>query len=109
MTSLAPVEDKLDLRDKFLSVLKAAATQRKRRTALVSAPGGVGRSEPEWVAFERRAMAEVVDAARAARGLAAASPERLQRAERIAVGHVDYMEKFALYCAEIALGENDAS
>jgi len=60
------------------------------------------------VTFERQVMVDAVEAERALRGLAAADPRRLRGAESAAVGHIDYMEKFARYCAEIALGDGES-
>jgi hypothetical protein len=100
------VQEKLGLRDRLLSKLEQAMRVRSKRQRYV--PDGHGRTEPGWVAFERTVMAAAVEAERRARGLLDASAERLRRAERLAVGHTDYAEKFALYCAEIVLDEDGA-
>lgn len=60
--------------------------------------------DTDWVAAERATMHAAVNAERALRGLDAVSLEKFMRFERMAVGHVDYSTKLALYCAELALG-----
>src|SRR5271170_7635629 len=57
MPSLGSLEERLHVQNKFLAVLKTAATQRERRSSLIPAPGdGRRRREPEWVTFERQVM-----------------------------------------------------
>jgi hypothetical protein len=57
--------------------------------------------ELEWVIYERKIMLDEVNAVRFQCGLP--SVLDVNKAERCAMGHVDYTRKFALYCAEIAL------
>lgn len=57
-----------------------------------------------WVTSERAAMHAAINTERTLRGLDAVSLEKFMRYERMAVGHTDYSEKLALYCAELALG-----
>ncbi len=94
---------KVVMQKTFVKVLRDASRQRGKRGDFV--PDGPGATVPGWVLFERDAMRAAVDAERAARGLPPVEPDRIIRVERLACGHVDYMEKYALYCAEMALGE----
>jgi len=54
-----------------------------------------------------RPLASAVNAERARRGLPPVDLKPIDRAERLACGHVDYALKYTLYCTEIALGENE--
>jgi len=56
-------------------------------------------TELEWVIYERKVMLDAVNAERFRRGLPPVTD--IGAAERCAMGHIDYTEKFALYCAEI--------
>jgi hypothetical protein len=94
----ATVQQRLALRDRFRAVLAAAMEQRNQREDLVDTPDG---PEIGWVLFERAAMHEAVNAARAEVGKPAVPVELVERAEGLAVGHVDYHPKFALYCADV--------
>mgnify|MGYP000665061324 CR=1 FL=1 len=60
-----------------------------------------------WIDAEQAAMLHAVNLERARRRLPHATLAELQRREQLAVGHVDYATKFALYCAELALGLPD--
>lgn len=86
----------------FLDVLTAAQKERPLRQDLIKLPDGS--EECGWVAFERETMHRAVNDVRAENGLDEIPIEPVLRAERLAVGHVDYSEKFALYCAELAAG-----
>lgn len=55
--------------------------------------------ELEWVVYERGVMLDAVNAARFQQGLP--SVTNVDMAERLAMGHVDYARKFALYCVEL--------
>lgn len=86
----------------FKEILMGAQAERDSRPNLVTGPDG----EPEcaWAAYERGVMHREVnrllnDAERWPVPL-----ELIERVERQAVGHSDYTMKFALYCAELALG-----
>lgn len=78
------------LRDSFLATL--TKTQRERSL------------RPDWVLHERRVMRDAVNAVRIDAGLAPVAIAAVERVETMAVGHSDYSSKFALYCAELALG-----
>jgi hypothetical protein len=92
---------KLALRDRFQQHLHELASHRNERSDVVDTEHGV---ECGWMVFERQGMLAAVNQARAERGLLPADPAAVRRAENMACGHVDYAAKFALYCAELALG-----
>jgi len=56
-------------------------------------------TELEWIIYERKVMLDAVNVERFRRGLSAVLD--VNKAERCATGHVDYTQKFALYCAEM--------
>lgn len=83
--------------------LVAATTMRSQRNGWVDGPDGY--PECEWVRFERTLMHELTNRFRADAGLEPVALEQIMWAERQAEGHSDYCQKFALHCAEIAVGE----
>jgi hypothetical protein len=60
-----------------------------------------------WIEAEQAAMLHAVNLERTRHRLPHVTLAELQRREQLAVGHVDYATKFALYCAELALGLPD--
>lgn len=62
---------------------------------------------PKWLEAEFTLMLNTVNTERVRRRLSPVTREELRRREQLAVGHVDYSSKFALYCAELALGLPD--
>lgn len=85
------------LQDQFLRVLVEAQRLRSQKSKMIG-------DEPEWMIYEREAMLKAVNAVRLQKNLLIeATMADVKRAERCAVGHVDYSRKFALYCAELAL------
>jgi hypothetical protein len=97
-----PLRQRLALRDRFRAVLAKAMEQRDKRPDFVDTMDG---PELEWVLYERVVMLDEVNRMRAERGYPKVDSYLVLRAERMACGHVDYHSKFALYCAEIVLGE----
>lgn len=93
---------RLNLRDKFLKILKSASMERPKLSTWVKTND---EHVPEWVLFERSKMVEAVNEERRNRGLSILPVEAIRRQERAAVGHSDYASKYALYCAQLALGE----
>ena len=61
----------------------------------------------EWGKFERSVMLDAVNVERAKRSLDPVTEAQLEKVEQQAVGHVDYSSKFALYCAWLALGQEE--
>ena len=85
------------LRDQFLQVLVEAQRLRSQKSKMIG-------NEPEWMIYEREAMLKAVNAVRLQKGLLIeATLADVKRVENCAAGHVDYSQKFALYCAELAL------
>lgn len=58
----------------------------------------------DWILAERQAMHAAVNAARVERRLPPLPITAVEHVENMACGHIDYVHKFALYCAELALG-----
>lgn len=58
----------------------------------------------EWIGHERRAITEAANAWATAHGLPTITVEQVQAAEHMAVGHIDYAEKLALYVSELVYG-----
>lgn len=62
---------------------------------------------PAWMRFELLIMYWTVNRLRTSNGDAAVSLDDVRAADQMASGHIDYFEKFALYCAELAWGLRD--
>jgi uncharacterized protein YkwD len=97
-----PISSWLDLIKRFEEILCNAAQERSKRDDFVDRDG---ETWPEWVFFERKTMTAAVNAERQKKGLPAVPPSEVIRVERQASGHSDYSHKFALYCAELAIGK----
>jgi hypothetical protein len=82
--------------ERLREVLRNAQKERPNRPAYVN-------REFEWVGYEREVMFNAVNAERAKLGRTTICPSLVCIAENAAVGHTDYVEKFALYCAELVL------
>lgn len=54
-----------------------------------------------WIVYERRMMWQAVNRLRRDRGKSALTLEDIERVEKSAVGHADYTNKFAFYCAAL--------
>lgn len=94
-------EERRQLRDRFRDVLLDAASQRNKRQNAIETKYG---AEMEWMRFERQTMLTAVNEERRRRNLPPAHADDIQNANSQAGGHIDYADKFALYCAEIAMG-----
>ncbi len=71
-------------------------------------PIPVGKSyerEFGWIVFERETMRAAVNVERVRRGLPPVDISVIKKVEQIATGHSDYASKFALYAAELAVGD----
>ena len=99
------ITELLATRDRFRAVLAAAQEQRGQRPDVITLPDGD--REFEWVLFERQKMFAEVNQVRAEQGLPLVEMGSVERVERQACGHVDYSQKFAFYCSELALGVKD--
>ena len=93
-----------DLAARFRTALMAAQEERNKRYDFVTIDG---ERESGWVFYERSVMHREVNRVRADAGLSAVPIEAVKRVELQATGHCDYTQKFAFYCAEIALGLPD--
>lgn len=92
--------DRRAVHERLVAELTDAATQRHLREDLVNGPTGY---EPGWVRYERSRMLAVVNEERAKRGLQPVAWTTVAEAESAAAGHVDYVTKYALYCAELVV------
>jgi hypothetical protein len=92
------------LQQRFDEILAKAMKERGDRQEFIPDPHDTHQN-PAWVLFERQTMHDTVNAERQARGLQPIPISAVVRVERCASGHVDYQRKFALYCAELVLGE----
>lgn len=92
-----------EIHNRMQAVFQTAAAERSKRPNLVPEPGE-GRTELEWVLFERSTMLAAVNAERAVIGLPPVDVTMVRRVERLAEGHTDYATKFPLYCAELVVG-----
>lgn len=93
-------QDRRAVHERLVTELTEAAKQRNRRQDLINGPAGY---EPGWVRYERRRMLAVVNDERAKRGLQPVPWTAVADAESLATGHVDYVTKYALYCAELVV------
>ena len=86
--------------------LVAAQQARDQRKELVPSNDPSNRhQELGWVVFERQSMFDAVNAKRHVHELSPVTMELfIHKAEQLAVGHCDYTQKIALYCAELAHG-----
>jgi hypothetical protein len=63
---------------------------------------GRDKTTPEvWILAERLRMLEAVNEERARLGKDPVALSAIERVERCAAGHHDYVHKFALYCTEL--------
>lgn len=58
--------------------------------------------ELEWIIFERAQVHMMVNTLRSRNGGETVSIERIGQVERSAIGHVNYLEKLALRCTDLA-------
>lgn len=84
------------------SQLKAATYERDHRRETVETPSGL---ELGWVVYERRVMHTAVNEIRASYGLPPVDLAAIERIDNSAAGHIDWLDKFALRCAALAVGE----
>ncbi len=82
----------------FARVLSKAQKSRSQKSEWIG-------TELAWTLYERAVMLKAVNVVRSQRGFPLAIEEDVRRADCCAAGHTDYSQKFALYCAELALGE----
>lgn len=86
---------KIALRDRFVTILSAEMCNRPDRPGLT------------WIELERETMWRAVNEERRKRGEPSIPISAVEDAENDAAGHVDYLPKWALYCAELVVGERE--
>jgi len=92
---MTPREDRALLKA-LEDAFSKAATERPRRPL-----GGPDFESSGWIAYEREQMLAEVNRLRAIIGKAPVPTEEFVKAERCAVGHVDYAHKLALGCRDL--------
>jgi hypothetical protein len=104
---MVPLHEKLALLKTFREVFAKAAKERRNRPSMVPDPCETRfiHTVPAYVLFERDTLLAAVNAERGRRGLKPVDVGAIDRVERLACGHIDYAEKYPLYCTELALGE----
>lgn len=81
--------------DQFKSELRAAMSQRAYMPMQ-------DLDTPYWNTYEKLVMWKLVNCKRIeGHGLPPVPFSAIERVEQLAAGHVDYFEKFALYCSEM--------
>lgn len=96
-------DELIAVRDRLQGVLAAAAQARSEREYPVQEYPGYS-PVPAWVLYERYQMLCAVNLELAVyRNPGPIDIKAIERCERLAVGSVDYAEKFALGCAELVL------
>lgn len=63
-----------------------------------------GNPMPGWAAYELEGMHKLVNEERVKEGLEPVTLRQVREVEAMAQGQCDYSHKFALYCAELAVG-----
>lgn len=96
------IQERFRLMERMRETFRQAA---KRRNELTTWEQRDDESQPAWVFWEREKMHEAVNGERIRRGFPVVPIQEIRRVERWATGHVDYADKFAIYCTELALGE----
>ncbi|MCO1575571.1 hypothetical protein M8C13_07340 [Crossiella sp. SN42] len=99
-SAIVNYEAKRRLQNRFQDHLTQLARQRQARAELVQTPYGL---ECAWAGFERSKMLDLINDERRRLGKNMINQDDVDREERQACGHVDYLFKFSLYCAELVL------
>lgn len=89
----------VDLVHHLQGVLVDAQSHRSERGEWVEGPSG--RSEVDWVRFERTVLLDEVNRLRSAAGRELVTVEQILRKESLALGHHDYPTKFAIGAADL--------
>lgn len=99
---MTQTDEKIRLRNLLRDALLAATEQRDLRNEVIFAASG---PEPWWVCYERVQMLNAVNQFRLERGRSLISMDAIVRVDQLATGHVDWLDKFSLYCAELVLAK----
>lgn len=94
------LRERLAIRDRLKAILVGAQQQRDQRPDIIDTPHG---PECEWARYERRVMLGAVNAERSEFGKPPALITEVESMDRVAAGHVDYTDKFSLYCTELVV------
>lgn len=94
----------LILKERLHTVLCSTGKDRDKRQEMIDRPDGHGR-EAAWAVYEREQMLRTVNQERAKLRKQPLLIKEIEQVEQLAIGHTDYGEKFALYCAELVLQE----
>jgi hypothetical protein len=93
----------------FEKILMTAQKERPARQGFVEIPKHWGDGTvtvPEWNAYELEIMVKTINETRKQRNVVREiTLKDVCGAEQLAMGHSDYTHKFALYCAELAMGK----
>lgn len=89
------IADIRDLQDTKQAMLSALESQQCRRSEYAGL---------DWIDVELDVMHHAVNCERSKHGLPDLDRTVIVRASALAAGHSNYASKFALYCAELALG-----
>lgn len=99
MNNISEHQTLINLRNYFAKVLTTAAKERNDRNDFVG-------NEIGWAVYERDCMFDAVTRERAKLGKGSVPYDEVRRAEYGAVGHIDYVQKYSLYCAFLVLDRN---
>ena len=80
--------------DTLKAALAQAITERPQRRDFVN-------GELAWITYEREVMHQETNRQRAKRGRGPVSLADIRRVESTSEGHIDYVSKFAIGCAEL--------
>jgi hypothetical protein len=94
-------QEYLRLIDDMKRVLVEAQGERRLRPDVVDTPGG---QDMAWAVYERDVMLGAINERRGAYGLPSVGGAEISAVESMAMGHSDYTAKFAMYCADLAMG-----
>jgi uncharacterized protein YkwD len=92
-----------EVRERFLQVLEEAQRHRGEMPELVQF---AGERAPAWHIFELKKMLEAVNKERQKLNLPEVTMDAVVKVNQYATGHSDYTRKFALYCAELGVGQD---
>lgn len=90
-----------DLITRFKDLLNEATTERPKRRDMVLLETGSG--EIGWVLYERSVMRDEVNRLREERGRIPVDDHVIIQVEGQACGHIDYVLKYAIGCADLVL------
>lgn len=88
------MNQRLEIRDRLKAAFQKAAGERNKRPS---------HGPDNWIDYEREQMHEAVTRERAKLGKGPIPLTQVERVESMAAGHVDYADKWPLYCAELVL------